>query len=281
MNKTCLIINFWLGNRRRFPLIYDKDKLIFLKQQIIFLEKYKNNVDTIFFNFNVDKEHYELLSKAINITPKKIGNSEIKINIRENYDFSYGAWNEITKKEIENYDYFIFNEDDYVFTQNNWDDYLVKKFNSKDNMGYLGMAVRELHIYPEVKKILGYENYETVRESFHSVGITSSDNLKLLFNKKGNLIEENKSNSYNTEKGRIELTQTRWSAQYYEIGKENFDVRNEYQVDFQLTDRKEDIWRLFHWNEEKIMMSLRTVLQPNHTWYMCYDYDYQKQKEYE
>lgn len=281
MGKTCLIINFWLGNRRRFPLIYDEDKLIFLKQQIIFLEKYKNNIDTIFFNFNVQVEHYELLSKAINITPKKIGNSEIKINIRENHDFSYGAWNDITKKEIENYDYFIFNEDDYVFTQDNWDDYLVKKFNSKDNMGYLGMAVRELHIYPEVKKMLGYDDYDTIRESFHSAGITSRDNLKLLFNKKGSLIEENKINNYNTEKGRIELTQSRWSAQYYEIGKENFDVRNEYQVEFQLTDKEEDIWRLFHWNEEKIIVSLRTVLQPNYIWYICYDNDYLKQKEYE
>jgi len=281
MNKTCLIVNFWLGNRRRAPIIYEEDKLIFLKKQINFLEKYDNNIDTIFFNFNVNISHYHLLSEAINNIPKKINNSEVKINIRENHDFSYGAWNEIVKKEIDNYDYFIFNEDDYVFIQNNWDEYLVKKFNSKENMGYLGMAVRELHVYPETKKLLGYEDYDTVRESFHSVGITSSDNLKLLLSKKGDLIEKNKINKYDSENGCIELTQTKWSSQYYEIGKENFDVRNEYAVDFQLTDREQDIWRLFGWNEEKIIESLRTVLQPFHFWYRCDDYDYQKQKEYE
>lgn len=288
MKNKCMIINFWLGDRRRFPEKYGQDKTIFLKEQIRFLKEYKNNIDTIYFNFNVEEEQYKILSEALNIIPKNVGKSEIKVNIRKNLDFSYGAYEEIVRKEVMNYKYFIFNEDDYVFVQDNWDDYLINKFESRDNTGYIGMAVRDLSLYPTVKKELGYENYSSVREAFHSVGMTSSENLIRLLIKKGNLINGYGHKGYDEENIRIEKTQSRWSAQFCEIGKINYDVRNEYNVEFQLTDRKEDIWRLFNhhedetiWNEKTLIRSLRTVLQPNYSWYRCNDYDYQKQKEYE
>ena len=281
INKTCLIINFWLGDRRKFPIQYDVDKLIFLKKQIEFLTDIENSLDTIYFSFNVETEQYTLLSEAINLIPKKINDTKTKINIRNNFDFSYGAWNEIVKKEKDNFDYFIFLEDDYVFSEPKWDSYLLNKFKSKSNMGYLGMAVRELHVYPEIKTEMGYDMYESIRESFHSVGMTSSENIKKILNKNGSLIEEKNTKEYGHE-DRIELTQTRWSAQYYEYGLENFDVRNEYAVEFQLTDRSEDIWKLFfEWNDKILIKSLRTILQPNYVWYRCDDYDYQRQKEYE
>jgi hypothetical protein len=190
INKTCLIINFWLGDRRKFPTQYDTDKLIFLKKQIEFLTNVENSLDTVYFSFNVEKEQYILLSEAINLIPKKINDSKTKINIRNNFDFSYGAWNEITKKEKDNFDYFIFLEDDYVFSEPKWDSYLLNKFKSKSNMGYLGMAVRELHVYPEIKTEMGYDKYESIRESFHSVGMTSSENIKKILDKNGSLIEE-------------------------------------------------------------------------------------------
>ena len=223
-----------------------------------------------------------MITEIINIIPKKINNTHVKLNLRKNINFSYGAWNDIVKKEYENYDYFIFNEDDYVFVQDRWDDYLVNKFNSKDNMGYLGMGVRELHIDDNRKTQLGYKEYKSVRESFHSVGITSSDNIKRILKDKGSLIPNIEINDYyGKENHRIEDTQTLWSTQYYEYGMENYDVRNEYEVEFQLTDRNEDVWYLFTWNKDKLIKNFVTILKPSWVWYRCDDYDYQKQYEYE
>jgi hypothetical protein len=280
-NKTCLIINFWLGERRRNPDIYDQDRTIYVKKQIEFLTRYQNDIDTIYFTFNIEPEHYHLISEVINLIPKKINNSNVKINIRKNINFSYGAWNEIVKKEIENYDYFIFNEDDYVFVQDKWDEYLINKFNSKNSMGYLGMGVRELHIDIDRKTKLGYGDYKSVRESFHSVGITSKSNIKKILNDKDNLIPTVEiKDYYGEEDHRIEDTQTMWSVQFYKYGMENFDIRNEYKAEFQLTDRNEDVWYLFTWNEDTLIKNFVTILQPGWSWYVCNDYEYQKQNEY-
>lgn len=274
MTKTCYIINFWLGDRRREPQIYKSDKLIFLKKQIDNLSQVENSIDTVYFNFNLIKDHYHLINEALKIIPKNINKTKVIVNIRENFDFSYGAWSDIVEKEIDNFDYFIFNEDDYIFNIEKWDTYLVNKFKNNLNCGYLGMAVREIN--DQFKKIMGYETYPLVKESFHSVGITSSENLKKIIDKKGSLIERKNINKYEHEtiEDAIEITQSKWSCQFYEIGLENYDVRNEYAVEFQLTDRIENIWRLFWNNDEVIIKSLFTILEDSYTWYSSYDHDY-------
>jgi hypothetical protein len=273
--KLCYIINFWFGDRRRKPKIYDLDRLIFLKKQIENLYEYKNSIDTVIFNFNLDKQHYNLFNEALNIIPKYINNTIVKVNIRENHDFSYGAWNDVVKKELDNFTHFIFNEDDYIFNIDKWDEYLLKKYTSLNDCGYLGMGVR--NIPEKYKKILGYDNYPEIKESFHSVGMVSSENVKKILNIKNNLIEVKKINKYehDTEVDSIESTQTKWSSQYYDLGLKNYDVREDYAVEFQLTDRNEDIWRLFWWNENVILKNLFTILEKSYVWYQSYETEYQ------
>lgn len=264
-NNICLIINFWFGDRRRSPSIYNEDRLIYLKTQIEYLRLYQNNLKTIYFNFNIEKEHYNLLNEALKLVPKYINGSEIITNIRENKGFSYGAWNDITLKEIENYEYFVYVEDDYVFTQDKWDDYLTNKYNQKPNTGYLSMGVRPHPTSPHLYL-------------FHSIGISSSKSLKKIIEKFGNLINQSYLEKTNYHEG--ENLQDVWGELYYKVGLKNYDIRDDYRVEFSLTDRPEDIWRLWWWNKNLFIQSMLTILQPQYTWYGCFDDEYQKEYKF-
>ena len=83
-DKVCLIVSFWLGDRRKMPPEYTQDKLHFLKQQIYFLEVYKHNLTKIVFNFNITPEQYQYIPEIFNLTPKQIQGAEVEINLREN-----------------------------------------------------------------------------------------------------------------------------------------------------------------------------------------------------
>ena len=262
-NNSCLIVNFWLGDRRKHPDIYDEDKLIYLKTQIKYLRLYQNNLSTIYFNFNVETNHYGILNKALKLIPKYINGSKIEINIRKNNGFSYATWDEIASREIENYDYFIFNEDDYFFTQDNWDSYLINKYKSKENIGYLAMGVRS---HPNNFKF-----------TFHSVGMSSRENIKKVIKKFGNLTGKKYLDSFSYKEG--ETLQKTWGELYSKIGLVNYDVRDDYQVEFGLTDRKEDIWKLWTWNKNILIKNSITILQSyKYAWWICHDDEYQKNK---
>jgi hypothetical protein len=152
-NKTCYVINFYLGERRKTIQKVHDDRLFLLKKQIEHLYKIKSSIDTIVFNFNIRPEDYHYVSEIVRITPKFIQGSEVVINLRENYGMSYGAWSDVYTKYQDSFDYYIFNEDDYFFIEDNWDDYLIKKFNSLDNCGYLCMVVREGQDWCDYKKL--------------------------------------------------------------------------------------------------------------------------------
>ena len=259
-NNSCLIINFWFGDRRRNPEVYSFDKLIYVKTQIEYLRLYQNNLNTIYFNFNLEEDHYNILNKALKLIPKHINGSKTEVNIRKNNGFSYGAWNEIVIKEIENYDYFIFNEDDYFFTQDNWDSYLVDKYKSKEDIGYLAMGVRP---------------HNNFKFPFHSVGMSSKENIKKVIGKFGNLIGEEYLDSLLYVEG--EQLQQTWGELYSKVGLVNYDVRDNYQVEFGLTDRKEDLWKLWTWNKNILIKNAITILQPyRYTWWVCHDLEYQQ-----
>ena len=71
VNKTCYIVNFYLGDRRKTIPQFNNDRLLFLKQQISTLYKYPHSLSKIIFNFNIRKEDYKYVSKIFTF-PKKI-----------------------------------------------------------------------------------------------------------------------------------------------------------------------------------------------------------------
>ena len=127
MDKTCYVVTFYLGERRKTVSQQKDDVLFFLKQQIAHLSYFKHNLKNIIFVFNVEKSHEKYFKHIRKLVPSQIQNTEVQILKRKNIGFSYGGWSDVYNYYKDKFDYYIFNEDDYFFTQHNWDNYLVKK----------------------------------------------------------------------------------------------------------------------------------------------------------
>lgn len=212
-NRTCYIINFWLGNRRYECPKYKDDRLFYLKEQIKNLTKFDHNLSKIVFNFNFTEEYYQFVTDIFRIIPNKIQNSEVEVNFRKNYGMSYGAFSDVYSKNIDKYDYFIFNEDDYSFIVNNWDNYLITKFNTLDNCGYFCMI-----------------KFDTPKpHAAHSTGISSNIILKKVYDNHGELPHSKSTDDYQLNEiyGQIEQTNS-----ILELGYNIFDVKDEYKVRF-------------------------------------------------
>lgn len=265
-NKTCYIINFYLGDRRKTIQNFYDDRLFLLKKQIDFINTVKSSINTIVFNFNIRPEDYKYISDIVKITPKFIGESEIVINLRENYGMSYGAWSDVFKKYQDKFDYYIFNEDDYFFVEDNWDDYLIKKFNSLDGCGYLCMVSREGQEWCDYKKHAG-----------HSTGISSYEVLNKVYEKYGELPHSKKDDYFSVEK----LGQVNQSHAVIEVGYEIYDVRDDYRIEFEISDVKNpnDIWRFFWWNEKFIIKpALLIDVEPPYVYWESYDDEFKPYK---
>jgi len=268
--KTCYVISFWLGDRRRTVKKNDEDRLYFLKKQIEVLQTFKHNLNKIIFNFNVETEHYHYFPKIFDLIPKSIQGADCEINIRENYGISYGAWSDIFIKYKSKYDYYIFTEDDYFFIENNWDDYLVNKHNSYDDCGYLCMMLREPHSWNGYRKIAG-----------SSVGIASSETLMQIYKKFGKLPSLDKTgiNNDNVYEDGHDI-QNQFGFAFIEIGKNIYDVRDDYKTLFSKGEPPGfnmhiDVWLFFGWNPKYLNVSAE-YFNGQFNYYDCYDLEFQK-----
>lgn len=262
-NKTCYIAVFYLGERRREVEESKNDKLFYLKTHLAHLSYYSHNIDDIFLVFNLDKEHHSYIPEIENLVPNKILNTNVTIITRENKGFSYGAWNDVIETQINNYDYFILNEDDYYFVQDNWDQYLIDKFNSYTDCGYVCPLVKE-PVYP----------HEYQKHAAHSSGITSAKVLKDVIDKFGKL-PFNNSNDY---AGGV-LSQIDVTHAFIETGYNIYDIRDDYRVLFAMTEPPNiEVWKLFYWNSEHLILPA-IGLHFNkkirvHTWWEAHDDQY-------
>lgn len=250
MEKICYIINFYLGDRRKIHQIYNEDRIILIKKQIDFLENVKHNLTKIVFSFNLKYEDIETINTYINLIPKRIQNSDVEIVLRKNNGMSYGAWSEYTVKNIENYDYFIYNEDDYFFIEDNFDDYLVNTFNSYENCGYLCGISREPAGWNGFRKHAGY-----------AVGITSKECVKKIFN---HFQEFSNIQGNDYEMG--ESLQIDFTHCFIKEGMDIYDVREKFRIPFSTTlENEPDIIYFFNYNEKDLLIPL-VIEQGNFTW---------------
>lgn len=260
MNNSCYVINFYLGDRRKTVNGYKEDKLYFLKTQIKYLQTFKHKLNKIIFTFNIEPEHYNYTSAIFKLVPKSIQGTEVEIIFRENKGFSYGAWSDAFKKYKSQYDYYIFNEDDYFFVQNNWDSYLVNKYNSYNDCGYLCPFMREPHRHNGFRKNAGL-----------STGIASSKTLLKIWDKY-NMLPHNTSNDYING----EEIQRQFSFSFLEIGLNIYDTRDDFRISFGWTEDDYDIWRAFWWNEKDLIIPAIVINNPNHTWFESWDGEFLK-----
>ncbi len=181
--------------------------------------------------------------------------------IRKNLGFSYGGWSDLFSKFKDKFDYFIFNEDDYFFAQDKWDDYLINKYNSYPDCGYLCPMVREANHYNEYKKHLG-----------HSSGIASNKNLKKVIEKFGNL-PYGKNKDYQGG----EDSQLNFGFSFIQVGLNLYDFRDDYALDFAWTESDDtDIWNLWDWNKNKLIIPAIKLTDKKLNWYISWDGEFLK-----
>ena len=267
-SRVCLVNNFWLGERRFEYSEYQKDKLWFLKKQIECLQTYKHNLTKIIFNFNVTPEHYKYLSEVYSMIPKQMQGAEVEINIRENVGISYGAWSDTFKKYKSKYDYYVFNEDDYFFVQHDWDSYLVNKYNSYDDCGYLCMAMREPAAWNKFKKHAGSSN-----------GIASSENLMKIYSKYGKLpsLDKNLEGKEGYYEGWSDV-QLDFGFSFLELGLNIYDVRDDYAILFQkgvAEDPSILAWKFHSWNKNYLQVA-PFYFDGNFRYWNCFDLEFTK-----
>ena len=266
-NSVCYVVNFYFGDRRRTVPEFESDRLIFLKKQIETLSIYYHNLDKIIFNFNVEKEHYDYLSDALNIIPKKVQNTEIEVLIRENKGFSYATFSESFKRNKEKYDYFIFNEDDYFVVENNWDEYLIRTYNMFPKSGYLCPLQRNAEDWNGNKIHAG-----------HCFGIASTKSLNKVWDKYGKLPHNLDNNDYKIQ----EKVQYDFTYSFVEVGLRVYDIREDYRVQFAMTNKNDnDIWRLFWWNEKDFIVPAIILLNKRHTWWQSFDGPFERRTNLE
>ena len=270
-SKICYITCFWLGDRRKMNSEYVEDKLYYLKQQIYFLEIYKHNLSKIVFNFNIIPEQYHFIPEIFKLTPKQIQGAEVEINLRENYGISYGAFSDIFSKYKTQYDYYVFNEDDYVWTQDNWDKYLVNKYNSYNDCGYLCLLSREP---------ASWFNYQ--KHAGNSIGIASTPNLLKVFNISGEKLphpyktledfEGDKDKAYkHFEDGQMDFT-----FNFLKVGLNIYDIRDDYKVIVEAPNNANaDICIYFNENPTLLNKPIK-IINKNYSWFACDDIEFRK-----
>lgn len=257
MDRSCYIINFYLGVRRGDYKFQNKlNTFDYIKKQIETLENYKHALSKIVFSFNIVPNHYNLLTDVIKIIPKFIQGAEVDIIIRDNIGMSYRAWVEAYVKYKDMYEYFIFNEDDYFFIQNNWDEYLINKFNSYNDCGYFCCWVREPHPNDDYKKFAAF-----------AAGVSSNTVLSTIIDK---LIKLPIVDNYHKD------LQNDFSFLFIQNGYNLYDIRDDYRFQFFVPYGEHDIWRLFWWNEKDLIVPMFNYVIDYHQWLMFNSLEYTK-----
>lgn len=269
MVDSCYVIAFYLGDRRRKFPEYEKDRLVYVKEQVLKLSKVKHSLNKIYFVFSVEKDHYDLLNEALKLIPKEIQGAKTEIVIRKNEGFSYGAWDKVMGN-LE-HDYYIFNEDDYFFIEDNWDTYMINSFRKKPNCGAFGLFVLPGTVYKNVPE----EHFA------HSAFCTSKEIISEIQQEYGGFLYK-KGNNY-TEGERNQKT---FCVNIIKAGYRLYDIRDDYRLDFAMTkdqhrntipEGKFHIQRFFHWNKKTLMIPDVMVWKHRYSWWESWDGCYQKE----
>lgn len=255
--RTCYVVNMYFGPRRRTIEEYQDDRLCFLKKQLETLTKYKHNLDRIVFSINFEHDHLEWVNEAISMIPKKLQNTDVEVFLRKNIGLSYGAFSDNFARLRNEYDYFIFNEDDYFLVEDSWDEYLIRKYNSLPDSGYLCAMMRDEDTWNNNKIHAG-----------HCFGIASTGSLEKVWSTYGCLPHTLDTNNYAVQ----EFTQHEFGYSFIKVGLRVYDIREEYRVAFARTeDNTDDIWRWFWWNQKDLIVPAIIAFGKNYSWYECYD----------
>ena len=254
--RSCLVVNFYLGDRRKTVPQFYQDRLCFLRKQIETLEKYDHNLQKIVFCFNLEKEHYSYLTEIVKITPPKLQNAEVDIVVRENLGMSYASFSHCFGKYREDYDYFFFNEDDYFLVEKSWDEYMIRSFNYYPETGYY------CAIQADEESWNGYRIHAS-----HCFGVSSTSVLNQVWEENGGKLPHSLTNDYVDQ----ENAQRDFSHSVVKLGKRIYDVREDYRVAFGWTAEEYDVHYRFWWNEKDLIIPAVMAFEQQYSWYQPLD----------
>lgn len=112
--KVNYIAGFYVGENRSNPYyqaVFGSNPLHFFNKHVQFLKTSKD-IDLVTFVFNDDIE--PALKEQIDRITSDVLGLPVEIVYRKNSGFSYGIWNDIIEKNLNDFDYFFLIEDDYI-----------------------------------------------------------------------------------------------------------------------------------------------------------------------
>jgi hypothetical protein len=135
---------FFLGERRN--TLAEKEPLVLLNKHMDFLSNLPKNskIKKAMFvlNSNTPNDLSQIEKDFFSLCEKVVSNLPIEIIVRENIDFSYGAWNRAIQQDIENKnktDYYFLIEDDYLPTTKDF--YNAYLSFMKNNVAYVASYI--------------------------------------------------------------------------------------------------------------------------------------------
>lgn len=124
---------FYIGPNRDYASYQEKfktDPMFFARTHVDFLNQCNNNnIKKATFVFNDDITD-ELKMLAVE-TVCQIKTMDTEVIFRKNTGFSYGAWNDVIKKNLNDFDYFFLIEDDYIPTETDFYQHFVARCTSE------------------------------------------------------------------------------------------------------------------------------------------------------
>lgn len=114
--KLHYVVVFYIGPNRNYTSyqhLFKTDPLMMFRRHVDFLKTADNNLKSATFIFNQDLDP-TIRQELENFKDYPL---PVTIGYYNGPGFSYGAWNEVIKKRMDNYDYLFLIEDDYIPTR--------------------------------------------------------------------------------------------------------------------------------------------------------------------
>jgi hypothetical protein len=125
-------IAFYNGKRRAYK---GSRGVLYVEKHIEYIN---NNIPDIgLVSFIINKSYESLDNELVEFIDNSDINFNYEIILRDNVGFSYGAWEEVMRKNYVNYDYAFIIEDDYIPSKPDTLQYFYRKFTENEHYIYV------------------------------------------------------------------------------------------------------------------------------------------------
>lgn len=229
-SKFNYLVSFYFGLRgnEKYNIQLKDNKFFFAEKHIEFLENYsEKNIEKVIFVVNLtSNDNQEEITNFFAENSSKISDDiEFNLIFRNNYGFSYAAWNEgiidDLQKEDGEAEYYLCLEEDYMLRTDTSVLPMIKRCN-------------EVTPYVACSAVIDHPNY--IDHASFSVGIFHKDSCRKVYEEKGDPFYIIDGNNDYSHAWKIQET---FYKNFLEIGYKITDFLDEYSCDFLYTGSNE------------------------------------------